>query len=98
MTMGDILDCIPPRPSEEILGVLPGVGIKPMKMLVSVSVAASFVVLMGCAFCPCSIIVCWLVFVPAIGIAMAVIASMFGAVMTDLTPLVSFAVFLHNLL
>ena len=98
MTMGDIHNHIPPRPSEEFIGVLLGVGIKPMEVLVSVSVAASFVILVSGTFYPCIKIIGWLVFVPTVGIAMAVIVSMFGTVVNDLIPFVSFAVFLHDLL
>ena len=45
---------------------------------------------------PCVIVICWLVFVCTVGIAMAVITSIFGAVVGDLKPFVSFAVFLHD--
>ena len=96
--MSDIHDCIPPRPSEEFIGVLFGVGIKPMEVLVRVAVTTSFMILVSGSFNPFIKVVGWLKFVSAVGIAMAMIASMFGAVMTDLKPLVSFAVFLHNLL
>ena len=47
MTMGDIQNYIPPRPSEEFIGALLGDGIKPMKVLVIVSVAAPFVILVS---------------------------------------------------
>ena len=97
MTMGDIHDYIPPRPSEEFIGVLFGVRIKPLEVLVSVSIAASFMILVSGTFYPCVEISGWLVFVPTVGIAMAVVASVFGAVMNYLMPFVSFAVFLHIL-
>ena len=94
MTMVDIQNCIPPRPLEESIGVLLGDGIKPMKVLVIVSVAASFVILMSGTFYPCIKVISWFVFVPAIGIAMGVIVTMFGAVVGDLEPVITFAVFL----
>ena len=95
MTMGDIHDCIPPRPSEDFIGVLLGDGVKPMEVLVSVSVAASFVILVSGSFHPCIKATGWLVFFPAVGIAMIVIATMFGAAVNHLIPFVAFAVFLH---
>ena len=98
MTMGDIHNCSPPRPSEEFIDVLLGVGIKPMEALVRVAVAASFMILVSGSFCPCIKIIGWFVFVSTVGIAMAVIVSMFGTVVNDLTPFVSIAVFLHDLL
>ena len=98
MTMSDIHDYIPPRPSWENIGVLFGVGVKPMEIFLSVSVATSFVILVSGSFHPCSEVVGWFVFVSTVGIAMAVIVSVFGTVLTDLMPFVSFAVFLHDLL
>ena len=96
MTMGYIHDYIPPRPSEDIIGVSLGEWVKPLQILIAVSVAASFEILMSGTFYPCIEIIGWLVFVPTVGITMAVIVSMFGAVVTDLKPFVSFAVFLHD--
>ena len=87
---------IPPRPSEEIIGVLFGVGIEPVKVFVSVSVAASFVILVSGTFYPCSIIVGRFVFVFTVGVAVAVVVAMFGTVVNYLVPVVSFAVFLHD--
>ena len=95
--MGDIHDYIPPRPSEEFIGALLGVGIEPMEVLVSVPVATSFMILVSGSFCPCIKIIGWFVFVSAVGIVMAMIVSMFGTAVTDLMPFVSFAVFLHDL-
>ena len=97
--MVNIQNYIPPRPSEEFTSVLLGDGAIPMKVFVSVSGAASFVILMSGAFYPCGKVVgSWFVFVPTVGIAMGMIVSMFGAVMHYLTPFASFAVFLHNFL
>ena len=96
--MGDIHDHIPSRPSEELIGELFGARIEPLEVLFSVSVAASFMILVSGAFYPCVVTFGWLVLVPAIGIAVAVVASMFGAVMHCLTPFASFAVFLHDFL
>ena len=98
MTMGDILDCIPPRPSEDFIGVSPGDGVEPVEVLVSVSVAASFMILVSGSFCPCIKMIGWLMFVPTVGITVAVIASMFGTGVNDLTPFVFIAVLLHDLL
>ena len=75
-----------------------GVGVKPMEVLLSVPVAASFMILVNGSFHPCIKIIGWFVFVSADGIAMAVIVSMFGTVVAALIPFVSFAVFLHDLL
>ena len=47
---------------------------------------------------PCIETIGWFVFVPAVGIAVAVVASMFGAAMNHLKPVVSLAVFLHDFL
>ena len=89
---------IPPRPSEEFIGVLFGVRIEPLEVLVSVSVAASFMILVSGTFYPCVEIIGWLVFIPAVGIAVAVVVSVFGAVMNHLIPFVSLAIFLHDTL
>ena len=96
--MGNIHDYIPPRLSAEIISALFGIGIEPLEMLVGVSVAAPFMILVSGPFHPCIKIIGWLVFVPTVGIAMAVIVSMFGTVVNDLMPFVSIAVFLHDLL
>ena len=90
--MGDIYDYIPLRPSEELIGELFGARIEPLEVLFSVSVAASFVILMSGTFYPCIKVISWLVFVPTVGIAMGVIVSMFGAVVSNLKPFVSLAV------
>ena len=71
-----------------------GEWVEPLEMLVRISVAASFMILVSGSFCPCIIVISWLVFVPTVGIAVGVIASMFGAVVSNLKPFVSFAVFL----
>ena len=97
--MVNIQNDIPPRPSEEFTSVLLGDRAVPMKGFFRVSGAPSFVILVSGAFYPCSKVVrSWFVFVPTVGIAMAVVASIFGAVMNYLIPFVSFAVFLHNFL
>ena len=96
--MGDIQNHIPPRPSEDFIGALLGDRVKPMEVLVSVSVAASFVILVSGTFCPYIKVIGWFVFVPTVGIAMGMIVSMFGAVMHYLTPFATFAVFLCNFL
>ena len=93
--MGDIHDYIPPRLSEDIIGVLLGERVKPLEVLVSVSVAASFMILVSGIFYPCIEVAGWFVFVPTVGIAMVVIVTMFGTVVNYLIPFVSFAVFLH---
>ena len=98
MTMGDIHDCIPPRPSEDIAGVLLGDGVKPLEVLICVSVAASFVILVSGTFCPYIKVIGWFVFVPTVGIAMVVIVTMFGTVVNYLKPFVSLTVFLHDFL
>ena len=93
--MINIQNNVPPRPSEEFTSVLLGDGAIPMKVFVSVSGAASFVILMSGAFYPCSKVVrSWFVFVPTVGIAMGVIVSVFGAVVGNLEPIITFAVFL----
>ena len=92
--MGDIHDYIPPRLSENIVGALLGEWVEPLEILIAVSVAASFVILVIGSFYPHIIIIRWFVLVPTVGIAMGVIASMFGAVVGDLKPFVTFAVFL----
>ena len=94
MTMSYIHYYIPPRPSEDIIGVFFGEWVTPLEILIAVSVAASFVVVMSGSFYPRIIIIRWFVLVPTVGIAMGVIVSMFGAVVGDLEPVVTFAVFL----
>ena len=86
MTLGYIHNYIPPRPSGQFIGVLFGIGIEPMEILVRVPVAAASVVMVSGSFCPFIIEIGWLVFVSAVGIAMAVIASMFGTVVNDIMP------------
>ena len=78
--------------------MLLGVGIEPTEVLVSVLVAASFVILVSGSFHQCIKMIGWLVFVPTVCIAVVVIVSMFGTVVNDLMPFVSIAVFLHDLL
>ena len=92
--MGDIHYHLPPRLSEDIISVLFGEWIIPLEILIAVFVAASFVILMSGTFYPYSIVIRWLVLVSTVGIAMGVIVSMFGAVVSDLKPFVSLAVFL----
>ena len=76
--MVNIQNYIPPRPSEEFTSVLLGDGAIPMKVLVSVSGAASSMILMSGTFYPCAKVVrSWFEFVSAVGIAMGVIAAMF---------------------
>ena len=98
MTMGGIHNHIPRRPSEEFIGVLLGVRIKPMEVLVSVAIAAPLMIMVSGSIYPCIKIVGWLVFIPAVGIAMAVIVPVFGTVVNDLIPFVSLAIFLHDTL
>ena len=97
MTLVDVQNYVPPRLSEDITGVLFGVGIEPMEIFVSVSVAASLMVLMSSSFYPCIKVVSWLMFVPAVGITVIVIVPMLGAVVNDLVPFVPVGVFLHDL-
>ena len=89
---------IPPRPSEEFIGVLFGVRIEPLEELVSVSIAASFMILVSGTFYPCVEIIGWFVLVSTINIAVAVVVPMFGAVVNYLIPFVSFAIFLYDFL
>ena len=92
--MGDIHYHVPPRLSEDIIGVSFGEWVIPLEILIAVSVAASFVILMSGTFYPYIIVIRWFVLVSTVGIAMGVIVSMFGAVVGDLKPFVTFAVFL----
>ena len=94
MMMGDIQYYVPPRPSGDITGVFLGEWVEPLQILIAISVAASFVILMSGTFYPCIKVISWLVLVSVIGIAMGVIVSMFGAVVSNLKPFVSLAVFL----
>ena len=94
MTLGYIQNYIPPRPSEDIIGVLFGEWVEPKKVLVAVPVAASFVILMSGSFYPCIVIIRWLMLVLTIGIAVGVVVSMFGAVVSNLKPFISLVIFL----
>ena len=96
MTVGYIHYYIPPGPSEDIIGVLFGEWIEPLEILVTVPVAASFVILVSGSLYPCIKVIRWFVLVPTVGIAMGVIVSMFGAVVSDLKPVVPFAVFVFD--
>ena len=98
MTMGYIHNYIPPRPSEDIIGVLFGEWIEPLEIFVTVSVAASFVILVSGSFYPCIKVIRWFVLVPTVGIAMGMVVSMFKAKMYYLTPFTTFAVFLCRFL
>ena len=97
MTLVDIQDYIPPRPSEDIIGVLFGVGVVPMEIFVSVSVTASLMIQMSGTIYPCIKVVSWFMLVPAVGIVVIVVVSMLGTVVNDLVPFVAIVVFLHNL-
>ena len=92
MTMGYIQNYIPPRPSEDIIGVLFGEWVKPLEILITVSVAASFVILVSGSFYPCIKVIRWFMLVPTVGIAMGVIVSMFGAIVGNLEPVLTFVV------
>ena len=92
MTMGYIHNYIPPRPSEDIIGVLFGEWIIPLEILITVSVAASFVILVSGSFYPCIVLFRWFVFVSAVGITMGVVVSMLGAIVGNLKPIISFTV------
>ena len=94
--MGDIHYHIPPRPSEDIVGVFFGEWVIPLEILITVSVAALFVILVSGSFYPCIKVIRWLVLVPTVGIAMSVIVTMLGAVVGDLEPGVTFAVLLFD--
>ena len=95
MTMGDIHNYIPPRSSWECIGVLFGVGVKPLKISLSVPIVASLMIQVSGTFYPCSIIVGRFVFVFTVVVAVAVVVAMFGTVVNYLVPFVSFTVFLH---
>ena len=92
--MGDIHYHIPPRLSEDIVGILFGEWIEPLEILVAVPVAASFVILVSGSLYPCIKVIRWFVLVPTVSIAMGVIVAMFGAVVGDLEPVITIAVFL----
>ena len=96
MMMGDIQYYVPPRPSGDITGVSLGERAEPLQILIAFSIAASFVILMSGSFYPCIIVIRWLVLVSAVGITMGVIVTMFGAVVSDLKPVVPFAVFVFD--
>ena len=96
MMMGDIQYYVPPRPSGDITGVFLGEWVEPLQILIAFSIAASFVILMSGSFYPCIIVIRWLVLVSAVGITMGVIVTMFGAVVSDLKPVVPFAVFVFD--
>ena len=68
MTMVDIHNCIPARPSGQHIGVLFGVGIEPLEVLVRVPVAAPSVVMVSGSFNPFFIETGWLVFVATVSI------------------------------
>ena len=90
--MGDIHYHIPPRLSGDIVGVSFGEWVVPLEILIAVSVAASFVILMSGSIYPCIIVIRWFVLVPTVGIAMGVIVSMFGTIVGNLEPVITFAV------
>ena len=90
--MGYIHYYIPPGPSEDIIGVLFGEWIEPKKVLVAVPVAASFVILVSGSFYPCIKVIRWFMLVATVGIAMGVIVSMFGAIVGNLEPVLTFVV------
>ena len=92
MTLGYIHNYIPPRPSEDIIGVLFGVWVEPKKVLVAVPVAASFVILVSGALYPCIKVISRFKLVSTVGITVGVIVPMFGAVVGDLEPVVTIAV------
>ena len=94
MTMGYIHDYIPPRPSEDIIGVSFGEWVVPLEILIAVSVAASFVILMSGSLYPCIKVISGLKLVFTVGITVGVVVSMFRAVVGHLEPVVTIAVFL----
>ena len=96
MALGDIHNCIPPRPSKQYIGVLLGVGIEPMEVLVRVADAASSMAMVSDSFYPFVTEIGWLVFVLTVGILMTMIESMLGTIMDDLKPTMAIAVLLHN--
>ena len=92
MTMSYIHYYIPPRPSEDIIGVFFGEWIEPLEIFVTVSVAASFVILVSGSFYPCIKVIRRFMFVSTVGITVGVVVPMFGAVVGDLEPVVTIAV------
>ena len=92
MTMSYIHYYIPPRLSEDSIGVFFGEWIEPLEIFVTVSVAASFVILVSGSFYPCIKVIRWFMLVPTVGIAMGVIVSMFGTIVGNLEPVITFAV------
>ena len=92
MTLSYIHYDIPPRPSEDIVGVLLGVWVKPKEILVAVPVAASLVILMSGSLYPCIKVIKRFMLVLTVGIAMGVIVSMFGTIVGNLEPVITFAV------
>ena len=76
MTMVEIHDHIPPRPSGQHISVLLGVGIEPMEVLVRVAVATTFMVLMSGSFYPCIIKIGWFVLVSVVGILVTMFVTM----------------------
>ena len=94
--MCDIHNHIPQRPPWQLIGVLLSVGIVPMELLVRIAVAAPFMVMVSGSFHPFFVKVGWFVLVSAVGITMGVIVTMFGAVVSNLKPVVPFAVFVFD--
>ena len=96
MTLSYIHYDIPPRPSEDIVGVLLGVWVKPMEILVAVPVAASFVILVSGSFNPCIKVIRRFMFVSTVGITVGVVVPMFGAIVGDLEPGGTIAILLFD--
>ena len=96
--MGDIHYHIPPRPSEDIIGVFFGEWVEPKKVLVAVPVAASLVILMSGSLYPCIKVISGLELVFTVGITVGVVISMFRAVVGHLKPVVPIRILLLNLL
>ena len=92
--MGDIHYHIPPRLSEDIVGILFGEWIEPLEIRVTVPVAASFVILVSGSFYPFIKVISRFKLVFTVGITVGVVVSMFGAVVGHLEPVVTIAVFL----
>ena len=96
MTLGYIQNYIPPRPSEDIIGVLFGEWIEPKEVLVAVPVAASFVILVSGSFYPCIKVIRRFMFVSTVGITVGVVVPMFGAIVGDLEPGGTIAILLFD--